>query len=218
MALSDQDGSEATRAAQIEETLEALNDLVRAGKVRYIGASSGSAWRMAQALSCSERRGWARFVSMQNHYNLMYREEEREMNPLCLDQGVALIPWSPLARGFFARKRTTAPDLQSTKRAETDEFAQKFYFHESDFAVAAAVDEVAKQRGVSPTQIACAWILQAPGVAAPIVGATKIPHLKELIATVDMTLSAEEIAAVEAPYQPHPILGHEQPTGRKIGK
>ena len=140
------------------------------------------------------------------------------MNPLCIDQDVALIPWSPLARGFFAGNRAPGAGTPMTKRAETDEFAQKFYFQDSDFAVATAVDNVAKQRGVSPTQIACAWILQAPGVTAPIIGATKLPHLKELIAAVEITLTADEIAAVEAPYQPHPILGHEQPSAKKMVK
>jgi aryl-alcohol dehydrogenase (NADP+) len=200
----------------LEETLEALDSLVRSGKVRYLGASSMAAWQFSQALYTAKEYGWHRFVAMQNHYNLIYREEEREMNPLCIDQGVALIPWSPLARGFFAGNRTPTSRAQMTKRAETDEFAQKTYFQENDFAVAAAVDKVATQRGVSPTQIACAWILQAPGVTSPIIGATKIPHLKELFAAVDIKLNTEEIAAVEDPYVPHPILGHEQPKASKM--
>jgi aryl-alcohol dehydrogenase (NADP+) len=202
----------------LEETLEALDSLVRSGKVRYLGASSMAAWQFAKALYTAKEHGWHRFVAMQNHYNLIYREEEREMNPLCIDQGVALIPWSPLARGFFAGNRTPEAGTQATKRAQTDEFAQRNYFHENDFAVAAAVEKIAKQRGVSPTQVACAWILQAPGVTAPIIGATKIPHLKELFAAVDIKLSAEEVAAVEEPYQPHPILGHEQPKPAKMVK
>src|SRR5581483_213924 len=202
----------------LEETLEALDALVRGGKVRYLGASSMAAWQFSKALYTVKEHGWHRFVTMQNHYNLIYREEEREMNPLCIDQGVALIPWSPLARGFFARNHAAGPSTQSTRRAETDDFAQKFYFQDNAVAVAAAVDAVAKQRGVSPTQIACAWILQAPGVTAPIIGATKIPHLKELIAAVEISLSAEEIAAIEAPYQPHPIIGHEQPSAKKMVK
>jgi len=200
----------------LEETLEALDALVRSGKVRYLGASSMAAWQFSKALYTAKEHGWHRFVAMQNHYNLIYREEEREMNPLCIDQGVALIPWSPLARGFFARNHAVGSGTQTTKRAETDEFAQKFYFQDNDVAVAAAVDKVAKQRGVSPTQIACAWILQAPGVTAPIIGATKIPHLKELFEAVEITLTAEEISAVEAPYQPHPIIGHEQPSAKKM--
>ena len=202
----------------LEETLEALDSLVCSGKVRYLGASSMAAWQFSKALYTAKEHGWHRFIAMQNHYNLIYREEEREMNPLCIDQGVALIPWSPLARGFFAGNRTTAAGAQVTKRAETDEFAQRNYFQENDFAVAAAVEQVAKQRGVSPTQIACAWILQAPGVTAPIIGATKIPHLKELFAAVEIQLSADEVRAVEEPYQPHPILGHEQPSGTRMLK
>jgi aryl-alcohol dehydrogenase (NADP+) len=203
-------------ATPLEETLEALDSLVHSGKVRYLGASSMAAWQFSKALYTAKEHGWHRFIAMQNHYNLIYREEEREMNPLCIDQGVALIPWSPLARGFFAGNRKAGAGSQVTKRAETDEFAQRFYFQDNDFEVAEAVESVAKQRGVSPTQIACAWILQAPGVTSPIIGATKIPHLKELFAAVDITLSAEEVAAVEKPYQPHPILGHEQPKGAKM--
>jgi len=200
----------------IEETLEALDSLVRGGKVRNLGASSMAAWQFSQALSLAKEQGWHRFVAMQNHYNLIYREEEREMIPLCIDQGVAVIPWSPLARGFFAGNRTPASETPATKRAQTDEFAQKTYFREDDFAVAAAVEKVARQRGVTPTQIACAWILQAPGVTAPIVGATKTSHLQELFAAVEIQLSAEEVAALEEPYRPHPILGHEQPNPKKM--
>jgi len=200
----------------LEETLEALDSLVRTGKVRYLGASSMAAWQFSKALYTAKEHGWHRFVAMQNHYNLIYREEEREMNPLCIDQGVALIPWSPLARGFFAGNRTPESGSGMTKRAETDAFAQKTYFRENDFAVAAAVEKVAQQRGISPTQLACAWILQAPGVTAPIIGATKIHQLKEIFATVDIKLTAEEVAAVEEPYRPHPILGHEQPNPTKM--
>jgi len=202
----------------IEETLEALDSLVRTGKVRYLGASSMAAWQFSKALYTAKAHGWQRFVSMQNHYNLIYREEEREMIPLCIDQGVALIPWSPLARGFFAGNRKPEGGALVTKRAETDEFAQRTYFRADDFAVADAVEKVAKQRGVTPTQIACAWILQAPGVTAPIVGATKTHHLQEIFATVDITLSAEEVVAIEQPYRPHPILGHEQLQPRKMVK
>ncbi|MBM4256591.1 MAG: aldo/keto reductase [Deltaproteobacteria bacterium] len=200
----------------LEETLEALDSLVRSGKVRYLGASSMATWQFSKALYTAKEHGWHRFVAMQNHYNLIYREEEREMIPLCIDQGVGLIPWSPLARGFFAGKRTSDAGGDRTRRAATDDFAQRTYFQENDFTVAAAVEKVAKQRGVSPTQVACAWVLQALGVTSPIIGVTKLTQLQELVAAVDITLSAEEMAAVEAPYQPHPILGHEQPKGDKM--
>jgi 1-deoxyxylulose-5-phosphate synthase len=202
----------------IEETLEAMDSLVRAGKVRYLGASSMAAWQFAKALYTAKEHGWHRFVSMQNHYNLIYREEEREMNPLCIDQGVALIPWSPLARGLLDGGRTREPGVGPTKRAQTDQMARSMYFHENDEAVAVAVQRIAKERGITPTQLACAWILQAPGVTAPIIGATKTHHLKEIFATVDMTLSREEVEAMEKPYQPHPIVGHEQPNPRKMVK
>jgi len=193
----------------IEETLEALDSIVRAGKVRYLGASSMAAWQFSKALYLAKEHGWHRFVAMQNHYNLVYREEEREMIPLCIDQGVALIPWSPLARGFFARSRNA--EEGATRRAQTDAMARTMYFREDDFAVADAVAKVAKAHQVTPTQIACAWILQAPGVTAPIIGATKTHHLKELFEAAEIKLSAEEVAAIEKPYRPHPILGHEQP-------
>ena len=198
----------------IDETLEALDSLVRAGKVRYLGASSMAAWQFSKALYTSREHGWHRFVSMQNHYNLVYREEEREMIPLCLDQGVAVLPWSPLARGFLAGNRKPGNE-ESTIRAKSDPIAKRMYREEYDFAVAEAVAAVARQRGVTPAQIACAWILQAPGVTAPIVGATKANHLKELIASVDISLSKEEIEALEKPYRPHPVLGHEQPKPAK---
>jgi aryl-alcohol dehydrogenase (NADP+) len=153
---------------------------------------------------------------MQNHYNLIYREEEREMIPLCIDQGVGVIPWSPLARGFFARSPKPESGESTTKRAETDEFARNMYFRDDDFKVADAVADVARERGVTPTQVACAWIMQAPGVTAPIIGATKTHHLKELFDAVDMKLSAEEVEAIEKPYHPHPIIGHEQPQPAKM--
>ncbi len=200
----------------IEETLEALDSLVRAGKVRYLGASSMAAWQFAKALFLQKENGWHRFVSMQNHYNLVYREEEREMNPLCIDQGVGLIPWSPLARGFLAGNRTAADKGGETTRAKSDEFAKGMYFRESDFEVLATVEKVAKQRGVTPSQIACAWILQAPGVAAPIIGATKVRHLKESIDAVSIKLTDEEVAELEKPYTPHPILGHTQPDPKRM--
>ncbi len=195
---------------EIEETLDALDSLVRSGKVRYLGASSMAAWQLSKALYTAKEHGWYRFVAMQNHYNLVYREEEREMIPLCMDQGMAIIPWSPLARGFLTGTRTPGGS-GSTARAKNDGFAKQMYFAESDFAVADAVAEVAKQRGSTAAQVACAWVLQSPGITAPIIGATKTTHLKDLIAAVDLTLSAEEVAALEKPYQPHGILGHFQP-------
>ena len=200
----------------LEETLEALDSLVRAGKVRYLGASSMAAWQFAKALFLQQEHGWHRFVSMQNHYNLVYREEEREMNPLCIDQGVGLIPWSPLARGFLAGNRSAADKGGETVRAKSDEFAKDMYFRESDFEVLGAVEKIARQRGVTPSQVACAWILQAPGVSAPIVGATKLKHLKESMDAVSIKLSAEEVSELEKPYTPHPILGHAQPSPRRM--
>ncbi len=198
----------------IEEILDALDSLVRAGKVRYLGASSMAAWQLSKALYTAKEHGWHRFVSMQNHYNLVYREEEREMIPLCMDQGLAVIPWSPLARGFLTGSRNR--EGGSTARSEVDSFAKDMYYGEGDFVVADAVAEVARQRGVSPAQIACAWVLQAPGVTAPIIGATKPQHIQELIAAVDLKLSAEEVAALEKPYRPHPILGHAQPAAKTM--
>ena len=196
-------------AVPIDETLEALNDLVRRGKVRYIGASSGSAWRMAKALSSSERRGWARFISMQNHYNLIYREEEREMIPLCLDAGIGLVPWSPLARGLLTRPRPADANVRSgeTTRAASDEYSPRLYDHPSDWDVVDAVDRVAKSRGVSMGEVGLAWLLGRPGVVAPIVGATKMAHLDAAIRAVDVQLTAEERTALEAPYRPHAVRG-----------
>ena len=199
---------------ELEETLDALDSLVRSGKVRHLGASSMAAWQLSKALYTAKEHGWHRFISMQNHYNLVYREEEREMIPLCMDQGLALIPWSPLARGFLTgtRKREGG----STVRSGVDSFAKAMYYGESDFAVADAVAEVARQRGVSSAQVACAWVLQAPGVTAPIIGSTKPQQLKELIAAVDIALGAEEVAALEKPYRPHSILGHVQPSPKEM--
>lgn len=191
----------------IEETMEALHDVVKAGKALYIGASSMYAWQFAKAQYTADRNGWTRFVSMQNHMNLIYREEEREMNPLCLDQGVGLIPWSPLARGFLAGNRR-APDDRPTKRAKSDEYAQEMYYQEADFAVLERLLEVAAQRDETPAQIALAWLLQKPAVAAPIIGASKMRHLEEAVAAVAIELSDEEIARLEEPYRPHPVLGH----------
>jgi aryl-alcohol dehydrogenase-like predicted oxidoreductase len=191
----------------IEETLEALNDLVRAGKVRYIGGSSMYAWQFAKALYTSDARGWTRFVSMQNHYNLVYREEEREMIPLCLDQGVGVIPWSPLARGFLAGTRTQQKS-GDTVRAKSDDFAHAMYYSEADFAVLTAVEALAGERGVKPAQIALSWMLHKPGVTAPIVGASKMYQLDEAIAAADLTLTPEEVKRLEDRYIPHRVLGH----------
>ena len=192
-------------ATPIEETLEALHDLVKAGKVRYIGASSMYAWQFAKALYLSERHGWARFVSMQNHYNLLYREEEREMLPLCQAEGIGVIPWSPLARGRLARPWQT----ESTKRYETDQFGMKLYA-QTEAADRNTVDrlgEVSERRGVARAQVALAWMLSKPGITAPIVGATQPHHLQDAVAAVALRLDPEEIAALEAPYVPHPVLG-----------
>ncbi|HEX4210195.1 MAG TPA: aldo/keto reductase [Candidatus Binataceae bacterium] len=199
----------------IEETIDALDSLVRAGKVRYLGASSMAAWQFSKALYTANENGWHRFVAMQNHYNLIYREEEREMIPLCIDQGVGLIPWSPLARGFFAGNRKPE-SAEATTRAKTDAFAQRFYFHDNDFEIAEAASRVAKEYGVNATQIALAWILQAPGVSAPIIGVTKTPHLREIIDAVEIKLKPEAVAELEKPYRPHPILGHEAPTPARM--
>ncbi|HET7584501.1 MAG TPA: aldo/keto reductase [Gemmatimonadaceae bacterium] len=189
----------------LEETLAALDHLVHAGKVRYIGASSGSAWRMARALSLSERNGWARFVSMQNHYNLIYREEEREMIPLCLSEGVGLIPWSPLARGRLARTSLETPPDAPTVRSQNDPFATRLYGGPGDEEILAALRRVADARGVTPAEVALAWLLGKPGVVAPIIGATKMSHLEAAVRSVELMLTAEEIAALEAPYRPHEV-------------
>ena len=191
----------------IEETIEALNDIVRAGKARYIGASSMFAWQFAKALHTSEKYGWAKFVSMQNHYNLVYREEEREMIPLCIEQGIGLIPWSPLARGFFAGDRKRGGGGE-TVRANSDPFGNSLYFRDEDFVVADCVAEVAQARGVSGSQIALAWILSKPYVTSPIIGATKLGHLDQAIQALEIKLSEEEIKKLEESYKPHPVLGH----------
>ena len=198
----------------IEETLDALDSLVRAGKVRYLGASSMAAWQFSKALYTSREHGWHRFDTMQNHYNLVYREEEREMIPLCLDQKVALIPWSPLARGFLTGTRKRDGGL--TTRSEVDTFAKDMYYSEDDFKVADAVADVAKKRGVSAAQVALAWVLQAPGITSPIIGTTKAGQLKDLIGAIDLKLSAEEVAALEKPYRAHSILGHAQPSAKAM--
>ena len=199
----------------IGETLDALDSLVRAGKVRYLGASSMAAWQLSKALYTAKEHGWHRFDSMQNHYNLVYREDEREVIPLCIDQGLAVIPWSPLARGFLTGSRKR--DGGMTTRSQVDTFAQEMYYSEDDFAVVDAVIDVAKKRGnVSPAQVALAWVLQAPAVTSAIIGVTKTAQLKELVAAVDLNLSAEEIAAVEKPYRPHRVLGHAQPVAKAM--
>lgn len=194
-------------AVPIEETLEALNDVVRAGKARYIGASSMYAWQFAKALHLSEKHGWARFVSMQNHYNLIYREEEREMIPLCRAEGVGIIPWSPLARGFLAGNRTREKSGETT-RAQVDDFARSMYFQESDFRVAERCAELAKQRGVSSAQMALAWMLNKPGITAPIIGASKMYQLDEAVAALEIELDDAEMKALEELYEPHRVLGH----------
>ncbi len=190
----------------IEETLAALDFLVHQGKVRYIGASSCYAWQLAQALSTSEQRGWARFITMQNHYNLIYREEEREMIPLCVKEGIGVIPWSPLARGLLAGSRKSLDDRSSTTRAETDK-ANELYDDPSDWAVVEAVRNVASARNVSPAEVALAWLLAKPGVVAPIVGSTQIEHLDTAVRSVELSLSEEEMKSLEAPYRPHPVRG-----------
>jgi 1-deoxyxylulose-5-phosphate synthase len=191
----------------IEETLEALNDVVRAGKARYIGASSMYAWQFAKMLYVSKMNGWTRFVSMQNHYNLVYREEEREMIPLCMEEGVGVIPWSPLARGFLAGNRTAVKE-EGTTRARTDSFAHNMYYQETDFTVADRVSEIAQERGVKPAQIALAWMLHNPGITSPIIGATKMYQLEEAVAATEIALSDDEMRRLEECYQPHPVLGH----------
>ena len=182
----------------IEETLDALDTLVSSGKVRYLGASSMAAWQFSKALHLARENGWRRFVSMQNHYNLIYREEEREMIPLCIDAGVGLIPWSPLARGFLDGNRTIEKGTGPTKRSQTDDMARTMYYQDNDYEIAAA------------------WVLQAPGVSAPIIGATQTHHLEDIFKTVDIKLTADEVAAVEAPYRPHAIAGHSQPSPARM--
>ena len=191
----------------IEETMEALNDVVRSGKARYIGASSMYSWQFAKALGTSERRGWTRFSSMQNHYNLIYREEEREMIPLCIDQGIGVIPWSPLARGFLAGNRTSDRSGETT-RAKSDAFAHQMYYSEADFSVQAVAATIAHERGVTPAQAALAWLLHKRGVTSPIIGASKMYQLDEAIAATDLKLTDDDIRRLEEGYIPHDVLGH----------
>lgn len=197
----------------IEETIEALDSLVKSGKVRYLGASSMAAWELATMLFTADAMGLARFVSMQNHMNLAYREEEREMVPLCLDQGIGLIPWSPLARGFLAGNRTRTT-RDPTPRAKDDDYADRLYYEEADFKVLDTLLDVSSRLGEKPAKVALAWLLSVPGVDSAIVGTTRIEQMEELAAAVDLTLDEETIAALEAPYIPHPVLGHEQPAPR----
>jgi aryl-alcohol dehydrogenase (NADP+) len=192
----------------IEETLEALHDVVKAGKARYLGASSMFAWQFAKMQYTADLHGWTRFVSMQPHYNLIYREEEREMLPFCLEEGVGVIPWSPLARGFLAGNRTREKKEGETERSKTDDYAHDMYYADSDWDVVERVVELAKRREVKPAQIALAWILHKPAVTAPIVGASKMYQLEDAIAALDIRLDPEEVAFLEEPYRPHVVLGH----------
>lgn len=189
----------------IEETMEALHDIVKAGKARYIGASSMYSWQFAKALYTADLHGWTRFVSMQPHYNLVYREEEREMLPFCQDQKIAVIPWSPLARGLLTGKRTR--ERNETERAKTDNFGKSLYSSDSDFDIVDRANEVAEQRGLPAAQVALAWILSKPAVTAPIVGASKPGHLEDAVAALSVTLSEEETGRLEELYKPHPVLG-----------
>jgi len=191
----------------IEETLEALHDVVKAGKARYIGASSMYAWQFAKAQYTADLHGWTRFVSMQNHYNLVYREEEREMIPFCMDQGVGIIPWSPLARGFLTGNRTRE-GWGKTTRSKSDAFAHDMYYADSDFTVVDRVLELARKHGVPPARIALAWMLHRPGITAPIIGASKMSHLEDAVAALDIRLTPEDMSYLEEPYSPHIVLGH----------
>jgi aryl-alcohol dehydrogenase-like predicted oxidoreductase len=192
----------------IEETMGALHDVVRAGKARYIGASSMYAWQLAKAQRVAERNGWTGFVSMQNHYNLLYREEEREMIPQCIDMGMGVMPWSPLARGRLAGTHTRGGERKTT-RARTDAYADALYGRPEDFDVIERLAEVATEREVTSAQIALAWLLHRPGVTAPIIGATKLGHLEQALAAAELQISPDEISRLEEPYRPHPVLGHQ---------
>jgi 1-deoxyxylulose-5-phosphate synthase len=194
-------------ATPIEETLQALHDVVKAGKALYVGASSMYAWQFAKMLFSADALGLTRFVTMQNHYNLVYREEEREMIPLCRDQGIGLIPWSPLARGFLAGNRRKE-DFGESIRAKTDDFGHRLYYKDSDFRVVERVSQIAQRRGIPNAQIALAWLLAQPGVTAPIVGASKMQHLDDAVAALYVQLDAEELKSLAEPYEVHPVLGH----------
>jgi aryl-alcohol dehydrogenase (NADP+) len=195
------------RSTPITETMEALHDVVKAGKARYIGASSMYTWQFATAQHIADKHGWTPFVSMQNHYNLVYREEEREMIPFCIENGVGIIPWSPLARGFLAGSRSRE-EWGSTTRAKSDDFAHNMYYDDDDFAVLDRARELAARLGVTPAQVALAWMLHKPGITAPIVGASKMPHLEQAVAAVDIELGTEDMSFLEEPYVPHRVLGH----------
>jgi aryl-alcohol dehydrogenase (NADP+) len=190
----------------IEETLEALNDIVRSGKALYIGACNMWAWTFAKSLFTADARGWTRFASMQIHHNLIYREEEREMLPLCLDQGIGYLPWSPLARGFLTGSRRRGESDQ-TSRSKSDEVAKRMYYQDHDFDVVDRVAEAASRLGVEPAQVALAWLLNKPGVTAPILGASKLRHLEDAVAALEVKLSEDEIRSLEEPYKPHEMLG-----------
>jgi aryl-alcohol dehydrogenase-like predicted oxidoreductase len=204
------------RHTPIEETLDALTDVVRAGKALYLGACSMFAWQFARMLYTASRLGLTRFVTMQNHYNIIYREEEREMMPLCRAEGIGVLPWSPLARGFVtgtrhrpvARNGGEKPEYGDTLRANTDDYGQTLYYRDEDFQVVDCITQVAKQRGVANVQVALAWLLQQPGVTAPIVGASKLAQLDELVKAIDLKLTEEELETLNKPYRPHPVLGH----------
>jgi aryl-alcohol dehydrogenase-like predicted oxidoreductase len=191
----------------IEETMEALHDIVKAGKARYIGASSMYSWQFAQAQYTADLNGWTRFVSMQPHYNLLYREEEREMIPFCIDQKIAVIPWSPLARGLLTGKRSK--ERNETERAKTDAFGKKLYGEDTDFAIVDRVSEIAAEKGLPNAQVALAWMLTKPAITAPIIGASKVGHLEDAVAALSVELSNEDIKKLEELYQPHPVLGFE---------
>jgi 1-deoxyxylulose-5-phosphate synthase len=191
----------------IEETLEALHDIIKTGKARYIGASSMHAWRFVKMIYAADRLGLSRFVTMQNHYNLVYREEEREMIPFCVDQAIGLLPWSPLARGFLAGTHRKQ-DYGDSLRAKTDDYAHKLYYQDSDFEVVERLAEIANRKGVSNAQVALAWLLHRPGVTAPITSASKLEQLEDSVKAVDVKLTPEEIEQLNAPYKPHPVLGH----------
>lgn len=201
-------------ATPVEETMEALHDVVKSGKARYIGASSMFAWQFAAMQHAAERQGGTRFTSMQNHYNLVYREEEREMNPYCRFTGVGLLPWSPLARGFLAGNRKPGEGGSadksggSTSRAATDEIAQKFYYREADFKVVEGVSQLAQEKGVSNAALAYAWLLHQAGVSSPIIGVSKPGQLEQALEALEIKLTAEELERLAAPYQPHPVIGH----------
>jgi aryl-alcohol dehydrogenase (NADP+) len=191
----------------IDETLRGLEDIVRSGKARYIGASSMMSWQFAKALYLADRHGWTRFASMQNHYNLVYREEEREMLPLCREEGIGVLPWSPLARGFLAGNRKRGSQRSATAREQSDTFAHDLYYSDADYDVVERVVEIASAKGVAPAQVALAWLLRQPGVTAPIVGASKMEQLDQAIAALDVRLTDEEARRLEEPYVPHKVLG-----------